>query len=127
AASLWAVKGFAEIPAAGTGNGRDLAALAVVCCFGFALCPYLDATFYRAAEALAPSRRRVAFGVGFGVVFFGMIVFTLLYAKPQASAMAGTRMIASGARAMIGADRSVPSGFTIAVAVRTSTRVFGPL
>ena len=48
---------------------------------GFALCPYLDATFLQARMvARSPRDSRVAFGVGFGVVFFAMIVLSLLYA-----------------------------------------------
>jgi hypothetical protein len=48
---------------------------------GFALCPYLDLTFHRARQNTSVSGGRFAFGVGFGVVFFAMIVFTLLYAQ----------------------------------------------
>lgn len=59
---------------------RSLLALAPVCVLGFALCPYLDLTFHRALRAtarqgLAPA----AFAVGFGVLFFPLIFFTLLY------------------------------------------------
>jgi hypothetical protein len=48
---------------------------------GFGLCPYLDLTFHRARQHTSPAGGRLAFGVGFGVVFFAMIVFTLLYAR----------------------------------------------
>jgi len=48
--------------------------------FGFALCPYLDLTFHRARQATDPGTGRAAFGLGFGVVFFSMIVFSLAYA-----------------------------------------------
>jgi hypothetical protein len=48
---------------------------------GFGLCPYLDLTFHRARQMTSASGGRFAFGVGFGVVFFSMIVFTLLYAR----------------------------------------------
>jgi hypothetical protein len=48
---------------------------------GFGLCPYLDLTFHRARQHTSASGGRFAFGVGFGVVFFAMIVFTLLYAR----------------------------------------------
>ncbi len=55
-----------------------------VSALGFALCPYLDLTFNRARQACeTPGQSRVAFGVGFGVVFALMIVFTLLYAGPM--------------------------------------------
>ncbi|MCW5775566.1 MAG: hypothetical protein KIS87_03850 [Phycisphaeraceae bacterium] len=53
--------------------------LAPVCVFGFALCPYLDPTFLRAAASLDSRGRRTAFTIGFGVLFAAMIAFTLLY------------------------------------------------
>ncbi|MFG0305035.1 MAG: hypothetical protein ACF8Q5_02335 [Phycisphaerales bacterium JB040] len=62
--------------------GRDLLALAPVCVFGFALCPYLDATFHRARQGTTPAGARVAFGTGFLVFFASMIVLTLVYAGP---------------------------------------------
>lgn len=47
---------------------------------GFLLCPYLDPTFQRARYSTGPGTGKVAFAVGFGVVFFSMIIFTLMYA-----------------------------------------------
>ena len=47
--------------------------------FGFALCPYLDLTFHRARQSLAGRDAKTAFGVGFGVLFALMILFTLGY------------------------------------------------
>ncbi len=48
--------------------------------FGFALCPYLDLTFHHARqECSTPSGSRFAFGMGFGVFFFSMILLTVLY------------------------------------------------
>ncbi|MEM9915066.1 MAG: hypothetical protein AAF911_08900 [Planctomycetota bacterium] len=47
---------------------------------GFALCPYLDPTFHRARYSTGPGTGKAAFGLGFGVVFCSMIVFTLMYA-----------------------------------------------
>lgn len=67
----------------------QLAWLAPVCVFGFALCPYLDLTFHRARQAFDTRRAGVAFGVGFGVFFFAMILFTLLYARTIISGYAG--------------------------------------
>lgn len=54
--------------------------LAPVCIFGFLLCPYLDATFLKARRHL-PTRAasHAAFGIGFGVLFFAMILLTLGY------------------------------------------------
>lgn len=57
----------------------DLLWLAPVCVFGFALCPYLDPTFLRAAEMLHDRSRRAAFTLGFGGFFLAMILLTLAY------------------------------------------------
>ncbi len=54
-------------------------AIAAVSAFGFALCPYLDLTFHGTRVALPDKQARVAFTLGFGVLFSGMIAFTLLY------------------------------------------------
>ncbi len=54
--------------------------LATLCVFGFALCPYGDLTFYRARRALTAGQAKSAFATGFGIFFFAMIIFTLLYA-----------------------------------------------
>jgi hypothetical protein len=53
--------------------------VALVCVFGLMLCPYLDLTFHQARQATSPRGGRVAFALGFGVVFLSMIVFTLAY------------------------------------------------
>ncbi|MEO0631373.1 MAG: hypothetical protein AAFY46_11730, partial [Planctomycetota bacterium] len=71
-------------------NARPFSADAMwmlpVSTLGFLLCPYLDLTFNRARQACeTPAQSRVAFGVGFGVCFALMIVFTLLYAGPLVS------------------------------------------
>ena len=47
--------------------------------FGFLLCPYLDLTFHRARQSTSPGVGKVSFAVGFGVVFFMMIIFSLAY------------------------------------------------
>ena len=58
----------------------DLVMFILAASFGFALCPYLDLTFHRARQATTPATGRAAFALGFGVVFFLMIVFSLAYA-----------------------------------------------
>jgi hypothetical protein len=58
-----------------------LVCFAVPNLLGFLLCPYLDATFLRARAETTPGGGRVAFAVGFGVVFFSMIGFALLYSR----------------------------------------------
>ena len=57
----------------------DLLPLAIVCAFGFLFCPYLDLTFHAARRDLGKNESRLAFSVGFGVVFFSMIIATLCY------------------------------------------------
>ncbi len=46
---------------------------------GFVCCPYLDLTFHNARQALGARQARVAFGVGFGVVFAAMLACTACY------------------------------------------------
>ncbi|MEM7627576.1 MAG: hypothetical protein AAF333_18425 [Planctomycetota bacterium] len=58
----------------------DLWILAPGLVTGFFLCPYLDPTFHRARYSTGPGTGKIAFAVGFGVVFASMIVFTLMYA-----------------------------------------------
>lgn len=57
-----------------------LVGLVPACLFGFALCPYLDATFLHARANTDARSARIAFTAGFGLLFLAMIVFTLLYA-----------------------------------------------
>jgi hypothetical protein len=76
-------------PLGGSDPGFGLAYLAPVFLLGFALNPYLDLTFHRARQGTSPAGGRFAFGVGFGVVFLSMIVFTLLYARLLLPAVRG--------------------------------------
>ncbi len=64
-------------------------ALAPVCAFGFLLCPYLDLTFHRVRQRTSPVAGRVAFGVGFGVLFLAVILLSYGYARPLAVAVDG--------------------------------------
>lgn len=92
AASIWvasavslvavvAQTGWPELPRRGERPGLDLISLAPVMAFGFLLCPYLDLTFHRARQE-AGRDGRLAFGLGFGVLFLLMIAGTLLYFGP---------------------------------------------
>ena len=75
-----ALNGVLLLPAAtGLQPTWHLAGLSAACLLGFALCPYLDATFLRARANTSERGARIAFGVGFGVFFLAMIVGTLLY------------------------------------------------
>jgi len=58
----------------------DLLWIAPMMAFGFALCPYLDLTFLRARSATSINGARVAFTVGFGVLFAAMLGLTFVYA-----------------------------------------------
>ncbi len=73
-------------PTAVTGS---LLWLAPVCVFGFALCPYLDLTFHHARQQ--SSGGRLAFGVGFLVLFPVMIGLTMVYAGPFIALLADDR------------------------------------
>src|SRR5262245_60384723 len=77
-AFLFATRGI-EPGAAPTDDSRGLVALAPVCVFGFALCPYLDLTFHQARRQLPGRAGSLAFALGFGVLFAVMILFTVLY------------------------------------------------
>lgn len=54
--------------------------LAPVVIFGFALCPYLDITFHRARRSLRGAQGPLAFSLGFGLFFLGLILLTAGYA-----------------------------------------------
>ena len=77
---LWSAGVMLMPEATGTQPTWHLAGLAPPCLLGFALCPYLDATFLRARAHTTVGGAKVAFGVGFGVLFLAMIVGTLFYA-----------------------------------------------
>jgi hypothetical protein len=72
--------GHVSVPLAGREPALGNVWLAPVCIFGFVFCPYLDLTFHRARQAVDPAGSRSAFGIGFGVCFLSMILFSLLYA-----------------------------------------------
>lgn len=97
----------------------DLLWLAPVVVFGFALCPYLDLTFHRARQSTGPGGGRFAFTVGFGVLFFAMILLTPLYAPPMVALLRGDEpQVSRLFRLAIGIHLLVQSGFTIAVHLR---------
>lgn len=109
-------------------NGPELlgpAWLAPVCVFGFLFCPYLDLTFHRARQALGPAESRAAFGIGFGICFFSMIVFSLLYAKTLEPLVAASwrDRLWPVAGAIIGAHMIVQAAFTLAVHARSFVTV----
>lgn len=90
---------------------KDLLLLAPVVVFGFALCPYLDATFLRARAATSPTAGKFAFAFGFLIPFAIMIGFTVLYASAIASGhTVGWQLVL--------AHIALQAGFTLAVHLR---------
>jgi hypothetical protein len=87
-----------------------------VCFFGFGLCPYLDLTFHRARQNVDARGAKIAFGAGFGVFFFSMILFTLIYSGLLAERLDGEIIGVAGF--IIGAHMVVQAGFTIAAHLR---------
>lgn len=96
-------------PGGREGSPAELASLAAACGLGFALCPYLDRTFHLARQHLTPGAAKAAFGVGFGVVFLSMILFTLAY-----SDLIGLSRLREGIVAAILAHLVVQTAFTSA-------------
>jgi hypothetical protein len=95
-----------------------------VCVVGFALCPYLDATFHRAVLASGP-RAPWVFSLGFGVLFLCMIVFTLWYSRPMAALIQPVNYdsVPRTLALIIGCHMSIQSAFTAAVHVRELERM----
>ncbi len=106
-------KSFFGVPA--------VAWLAPVCVFGFLLCPYLDASFLRARRNVSAPGARLAFGVGFGVLFLSMIVFTLCYA----GWLLGLTVAAARVPTAIVLHMLVQAGFTVGIHLRETAVGFG--
>ena len=87
--ALFALRNRLDFSWAPPPDPMAVAALAPVCAFGFLLCPYLDLTFHRARQRTSPAAGRVAFGVGFGVLFLAVILLSYGYARPLAVAVDG--------------------------------------
>ena len=100
----------------------SLISLAPICIFGFLLCPYLDVTFHRTRQETTPFAGKVAFGVGFGVVFLAMIVLTLLYTGDFAHPLSRTDRFGSfGMKLLTGwvaLHIAVQAGFKISAHLR---------
>lgn len=95
-----------------------LLGLIPVCVFGFALCPYLDATFHKARQSLDERAAKVAFGTGFLLFFAAMIVLTTMYAVLFAHNFGQgprpTRIVV----ALVAMHMVVQAGFTMGVHLR---------
>jgi hypothetical protein len=94
----------------------ELLWLAPVSAFGFLLAPYLDLTFHRARQSTTRAGGRTAFGLGFGVFFLLMIIFTALYAEPLISALSGARRLSIRSDvfvAVLAVHMAVQTAFTV--------------
>ena len=87
-----ALQGLTPLPTARKPR-VDLLWMAPVSAFGFFLGPYLDLTFHRARQSSTRAGGRTAFGLGFGIFFLMMIVFTALYSEPLIGALDGTQRL----------------------------------
>jgi hypothetical protein len=116
-----------EPPAGLAGRALGLSGLAAACLFGFALCPYLDATFLGARRDTPGAAGSRAFLVGFLVLFPVMILWTLFY---------GWRALREGADdprdafawpilAHIGLQTTFTAGVHVARAIPTAREVAG--
>ena len=110
-----ALQGFPELPPAAK-DRTDLFWLAAVCFFGFLLDPYLDLTFHRARQMTTRAGGRTAFGVGFGVFFLLMIIFTAIYAAPLIATLEGGRPLQirqDPFAAILSVHIALQTGFTV--------------
>jgi hypothetical protein len=123
AAFAWNTGWKLDLPAA-RWPSYELIWLAPVCLIGFALCPYLDATFHRARMATG-DRAPLVFAAGFGLFFVCMILFTLWYTKPVATAIYSADVPRSIVL-LVGAHMSIQSAFTVAIHVRELERMQMP-
>lgn len=100
-----------------------LAAMALVCVLGFALCPYLDATFHRARQRQDAANAALSFTVGFGLLFSTMVVFTAGYAAIFFESYApGSTLPPERLVRLVVVHMSVQSALTVALHLRAIAR-----
>lgn len=105
--------GFPPATARPPGN---LVWVALVCLFGFLLCPYFDLTFHRVHQTTGPGAAKFAFAFGFGGPFLLMIVFTLWYARLLIPLSLGGRAVLPDVlRWLIAGHMSMQCGYTVGV------------
>ncbi len=86
---------------------------------GFLCCPYLDGTFLRARAVTGVKTGRAAFALGFGVVFFSMIIFSLVYAAWLIPAFDGEPVSWKSSWALVlGVHVLLQAAFTMTLHVR---------
>ena len=109
------LQGVPELPVHAK-DRTQLLWLLPVTAFGFLLAPYLDLTFHKARQATTRAGGRTAFGLGFGVFFLLMIIFTALYSVPMIAALSGQRRLSVRTdllAALLGVHIAVQAAFTV--------------
>jgi hypothetical protein len=89
-----------------------------VCCLGFLTCPYFDLTFHTARQATNKSGAKIAFGLGFGLFFLLMILFTLWYAGLIYQFLFGGYALIVPSLLIIAGHMIIQSAFTVAAHAR---------
>lgn len=106
----------------------DLLWIAPMIAFGFALCPYLDLTFLRVRAAISINGARVAFTIGFGVLFAAMLGLTFVYAGLFIANLTPTPHVAAAPPwvwFMILTHISMQAAFTFGLHARAAERSSG--
>ena len=87
---------------------------------GFVLCPYLDLTFHRARQSLTRGAGKLAFAIGFGVVFALFITLSLSYAGLLRPVLVqgGELKLPGGWWTVLFLQLVLQAGFTIAIHAR---------
>jgi hypothetical protein len=125
---IWQRGKLLPVPRPAEVGGADVLGLALVCILGFTLCPYLDLTFHRARQENDSRGAKVAFGLGFGVFFLAMILFTLSYAGVVLPVVEPRVLVQEGgavrlAQVLVGVHMAVQAAFTMAAHGREMARM----
>jgi hypothetical protein len=112
--------------AASSHRSTDLLWISPMILFGFALCPYLDLTFLRARTATSSSGAKLAFTLGFGVLFAAMLLLTYQYAGLFIASLSPTRQFANAVPwvwAVLLSHLAMQAAFTLALHARAAQRI----
>ena len=116
-----------DLPIPNRLGNADLLAMVPALAFGFLLCPHLDLTLHRARRHTSPNAGRIAFALGFLVVFTVMIAFSLMYA-PLLRPMFSPRLAFNLVPALmisLAIHVTVQAAFTTGLHLRETARVGG--
>lgn len=120
---IWSI----DLPLPNRLADADLLAMAPALAFGFLLCPHLDLTLHRARRHTSPTAGKVAFALGFVVIFAVMIAFSLMYA-PLLRPMYSSRLSFNLVPALmlsLAIHITVQAAFTTGLHLRETIRVGG--